>query len=315
MLISFKIKVMKHMIKYLTILLAFTIVLNGCEESDSWYGGYNGSDYGDQYIQVVDLTPEGAVTVDLDGVLYKSDDSFPVNVRVLGTPRNTETKVTVKVVESTATEGVEFAIPQKEFTIPAGELFGSFNVDINYEVIDLNTPYTVSISIDENGTDLPLYTNTDATSLFTFEVKLHDDFHPLNQWIGTYSVAAASYGSPGDWDEAWTVTVASNPDDETKTSLIMTGIGKSTGGPVIAKYDMDAMTISIESQTITGNIYGYGDIILVYGNADLTVNNGQAVVGTISANGDMSLDNWGHLMTGDNAGAVWDVFNTTWTKQ
>jgi hypothetical protein len=51
------------------------------------------------------------------------------------------------------------------------------------------------------------------------------------------------------------------------------------------------------------------------GTPDITTNKDESIVGTISADGGIQIDLIGIELTGENAGYVWDVFNTTWTKQ
>lgn len=143
-------------------------------------------------------------------------------------------------------------------------------------------------------------------------VVIKDDEHPLAKWIGTYTVTAASYGLPGDWDEEWTVTTVPNPDDVNK--LLMTGFVGRTG-IIEGVLDVDAMTIKIVAGQALG-LYGtYGNLGVYLGSED-----GQSIVdgnlmGTISEDGTIAVDRFGVLFdSGSEEGNLYDVFNTTWEK-
>jgi hypothetical protein len=143
---------------------------------------------------------------------------------------------------------------------------------------------------------------------------LVDNEHPLGTWIGTYDVAALSYGSPGAWDEAWTVTTSPDPDDVTKLIIVGVALGSE---PFKAAIDLDAMSITITAGTVVGNGYGYGNVALWWGypNSDLILDKNQDLVGEISLDGSIHIDNVGEeLIDGPYAGYVWDVFDTYWTK-
>jgi hypothetical protein len=141
--------------------------------------------------------------------------------------------------------------------------------------------------------------------------------HPLGTWLGTYTVAAASYGKPGEWDEEWTVTASFVPGEDDKISLL--GIGAGGTSPVIATLDTDAMTITIaqgqDSDAYESN--GYTEGLVYFGNADLTIDDTKPLVGTITEEGGIAIDNFGIYVQYEadpSYNGVWDVFNTTWTK-
>lgn len=141
--------------------------------------------------------------------------------------------------------------------------------------------------------------------------------HPLGTWLGTYTVAAASYGKPGEWDEEWTVTASFVPGEDDKISLL--GIGAGGTSPVIATLDTEAMTITI-AQGQDSDAYeasGYTEGFVYFGNTDLTIDDTKPLVGTITEDGGIAIDNFGIYVQYDadpSYNGVWDVFNTTWTK-
>jgi hypothetical protein len=149
----------------------------------------------------------------------------------------------------------------------------------------------------------------------TILVVIKDNEHPLGKWIGDYVVDAVSYGNPGAWDEQWYVTTEPDPDDVTK--LIITGIGADGSDPIVATLNTDEMTITLAPGQTIGNVYGYGTIGVYKGTeAGDDIEESENIVGVIQEDGTILIDLWAHLIVdGDYAGYIWDVFNTTWTKQ
>lgn len=220
----------------------------------------------------------------------------------------TATDVTLTVstagIAKPAVEGTDFTIASKTLNVPVGQTAVTIT-PIDNAVFQGNKQFDLIIASNSKG-----YSIDDQDTL---RVTIVDDEHPLKAWIGTYKVAAVSYGSPGAWDEAWTVVTSAVEGDVTKLS--MKGIGASSALPIIATFNTTAMTISIAPGQSLGNCYGYGPTSVFKGNANLTFNEDVPLTGTILANGKILVNFWGHnIVSGTYAGA-WDVFNTTWTKQ
>jgi hypothetical protein len=136
--------------------------------------------------------------------------------------------------------------------------------------------------------------------------------HPLQTWIGTYDVDATSYGSPGSWDEVWTATVAPVAGDINSLSITIDA-GGGGGIPFTVAIDDMAMTVSIAPGTPVGDLYGYGPTAIYYGDYD-TLDEFATVVGTIVADGTMTIDNVTMILTDYGlVGGLWDAFNTSWT--
>lgn len=136
--------------------------------------------------------------------------------------------------------------------------------------------------------------------------------HPLQSWLGSYVVDAASYGNPGNWDEVWAVEIAPVPGDVSSLSITIDA-GAGGGIPFTAAVDDVAMTISIAPGTPAGNLYGYGPTAIYYGDF-ATLDESANVTGTIIADGTMTIDNLTMILTDFGlVDGLWDAFNTTWT--
>jgi len=133
--------------------------------------------------------------------------------------------------------------------------------------------------------------------------------HPLQNWLGTYDVAAVSYAVPGDYDEAWTVTISSYADDLTKLAVTI-DVGSGGGVPFLASFDATAGTITIPSGSNAGNLYGYGPSILYVGDY-ATIDMVTDITGTIDADGTILIDQLAMYLS--DYAYYWDAFNTTWT--
>jgi hypothetical protein len=233
-----------------------------------------------------------------------------VNVYLGAKAGTAATDVTLEVstsgINRPAIEGTDFTLSSKSVSVEVGQTAVTVT-PINNSIFEGNKQFYLIISSNSKS-----YTIADQDTL---TVTIVDDEHPLKAWIGTYKVAAASYGDPGNWDEEWTVTTSAHPTDLTK--LVVKGIG--TASPSTSAWtgvvNTTAMTITFSPGQQLNEAYGYGPVLMYLGTPDLTTIKDANIVGTISANGGIHIDHLGIELTGANAGYVWDVFNTTWTKQ
>lgn len=208
-----------------------------------------------------------------------------------------------------AAEGTDFTVsPAGSLTFADGSGVAMLTIHpVDNDVFTGNKTFKIKITGNSKGYE--------SGSQDVITVTLKDNEHPLAKWIGTYDVAAVSYGSPGAWDEAWTVTT--EPDADDVTILWISGVAGSTGDPIKATVNTDEMTITLSGGQSIGDVYGYGSVAVYKGTeAGDDVILDEPLVGTISEDGSINIDPWGHMITdGDYAGYLWDVFNTTWTKQ
>lgn len=215
-------------------------------------------------------------------------------------------EVSVTDIARPAIEGTDFTLSSKTVSVGVGETAVTVT-PIDNSIFQGNKQFRLIIV--SNSKNYPIADQD------TLTVTITDDEHPLKAWIGTYKVASVSYGDPGNWDEEWTVTTSAHPTDLTK--LVVKGIGTASPSTTgwIGVINTTAMTITFSPGQQLNEAYGYGPVLMYLGTPDLTTIKDANIVGTISADGGIHVDHVGIELTGANAGYVWDVFNTTWTKQ
>jgi len=213
-------------------------------------------------------------------------------------------EVSTEGISSPAVEGTDFTISTKTPELTTGD------TEITITTID-NDVFTGDKSFD---LIIAASENYQTAAENTIRVTISDDEHPLKNWLGTYSVAAVSYGddyygeAPGSWDEAWTVTISPVPDKLDQVTMV--GVAGSAE-PLLATIDSEGLTITIVGGQNIGDTYGWGDVFVYKGYANMTYSDTDPLTGTVENNGTILVDEWCHF----NDGWIWDVFNTTWTKQ
>ena len=242
---------------------------------------------------------------------------------VTGTPAtDVVLQVSTDGIASPAVEGTDFTLSSKNVNVSVGVTMVTVN-PIDNSVFTGDKSFRVTIASNSK--------NYETAVQQTITVTIVDDEHPLKNWIGTYTVAAASYGKPGAWDEEWTVTTSPVAGDPTKLALL----GISEGNkPAIATFNTNTMTVVIETPQNLGQIYGYADPYwgeIYYGtdvlfglvgndwantsDGILAANSGNKLTGTIEANGTIKIDRIAPVLRYSTTNyVVWDMFNTTWTK-
>jgi len=224
-------------------------------------------------------------------------------------------EVSTEGISNPAVEGTDFTISTKTPELTTGD------TEITITTID-NDVFTGDKSFDLVIVASESY-QTAAEN--TIRVVISDDEHPLKNWLGTFSVDAASYGNPGAWDESWTVVISPVAGELDQVTLV--GISNSED-PILATIDKDGLTITIESGQLY-EAYGYGEEScgLYYATDDILALAGDyvtsemlqaatviAMEGTVAGDGStiaidrMAVNLEAYLY-------VWDAFNTSWTKQ
>lgn len=242
-----------------------------------------------------------------------------VGIPVLVTALPNSPAVTVTFAFTTGDLGDEAAVEGTDFTLMNSSKTLSFPDGYGYDTIWIqpvdNDDFTGNkafyIELLSNSVDYQFGTNT----LFT--VNLVDDEHPLKEWIGTYDVYAYSYGSPGAWDEQWSCVTVADPSD--LGNLLIRGIGGSSypESEVVAKVNMEAMTITIAAGSEIGShdLYG-GPVAIFFGDeAGGVASESDPIVGEIREDGSIHIDHLAlKFVGGINEGYIWDSFDTEWTK-
>ncbi|MFZ5938940.1 MAG: Calx-beta domain-containing protein [Bacteroidota bacterium] len=212
-----------------------------------------------------------------------------------------------------AVEGVDYTLlnDSKTLSFPNGWGFDTIWIEsIDNDLFTGDKSFTVTLT--SNTADYQF------GSLQEHTVVLSDNEHPLGKWIGTYDVDAKSYGSPGDWDEAWVIVTYPDPADV--NNLYLSGFGGpaySEHTPVLAAVDMENMTITIQGGSEIGTHGAYGGPLAIFlgdeaGGID---NETDPMVGEISEDGSIHIDHVAiKFVGGINAGYVWDSFDTYFTK-
>lgn len=220
---------------------------------------------------------------------------------------------------SAAKEGIDYTLSSNSVSVGAGISTVSVT-PVDNDVFTGNKKFYLVIASNSK--------NYQISAQKRVLVTINDDEHPLKQWLGAYTVSAASYGSPGAWDETWNIVTA--PVEGHLNQLSITGLGNGSTVPIIATIDKDAMTISIESAQLLGEAYGpdNGVVKLYYGTDEimdqlllgeeltsdmLSAAATHKITGTIEANGTIHLDKMGMVLT--DYDWCWDIFNTTWVLQ
>ena len=293
---------MKIKFKLITSILLGTLFLfSACEERELTYESYDPTTAeGDQVVLVGNSSK--TVVVDAAQETY----TFELSAKLQGPVSSSAINVPF-VVDSTSLSDAAYDIAASDLVIEAGKTSGTLSVTLYPEEMfpgeifklyySLGTPS--SGAIHEMGA--------------TGEVTTYNPGF-MGPWVGSYTVDAASYGSPGDWDEVWYVTTELNPADPLN-SILMYGIGGGEA-PVAAVIDPDAGTITIPAGQHCGDAYGYGPIGVIYATPEFEFDASADLTGTADPEtGTIQVDNWGMMiLEGDYAGYGWDVFNATFIK-
>lgn len=225
-------------------------------------------------------------------------------------------EVSTEGIDNPAVEGVDFTLSSSSVQLDVGETAISVTT-IDNDQFTGDKQFRLKIAVNETE-----YTNAYVDEVL---VTISDDEHPLKKWLGTYSVSAISYDGPGVYDEDWTVVISPVPDNLDQISV--TGISGSSMA-IIGTVDKDNLTITFDSDQNLGTVYGAadGDVHIFYGEdmKDITwstppdaIYDAAAITPiVVASNADgtiLTYDGWAHIWV--DYPWIYDVFNTTWTKQ
>lgn len=293
---------MKIKFKLITsILLGALFLFSACEERELAYETFDPTTAeGDQVV----LVGSSSKTVVVDAAQESYD--FEISAKLQGPVSSSDISVPF-VVDSTTLSDAAYDIAASDLLIEGGKTSGTLSVTLYPDEMFPGEIFKLYYSL---GTPSAGEVHEMGA---TGEITTYNPGF-MGPWVGSYTVDAASYGSPGDWDEVWQVTTELNPDDPLN-SILMNGIGGGDA-PVAAFIDPDAGTITIPAGQHCGDAYGYGPIGVVYATPEFEFDGSADLTGTADPEtGTIQVDNWGMLiLEGDYAGSAWDVFNTTFVK-
>ncbi len=244
-----------------------------------------------------------------------NDGDIPVMVSAVegSSAVTVDYEIVTEGIADPAVEGVDFTIVSaSSLDFPEGSGYAFITVH-PIDNSELTGNKSFKLVLTTNSKNYP----TGAENTIT--VVLKDDEHPLFNWIGSYVVTAESYGSPGN-SENWFVTTEADPDDF--NYLIIKGISTEESNPVRARIDLNNRLIILAPGQSLGDIYtdneGNPMGIGIYKGTDGGDNviKDEPLIGIIENDGTIRIDLFGELViSGQYKNYLWDVFNTTWTKQ
>jgi len=196
-------------------------------------------------------------------VIKERDDNITTITLGSTTVSNTDRTYTISVVDeqTSAIEGVDFELSEKQVTIPAGEVITTFEVIGLYEGASSDgTTLTLTITNPSTG-KLAGFNNTYTIDLFKFCSFNRDAF------VGTYHVFEHSYW--GEFEYNASSTTAS------VNSVIIDGFWEVAGSQVEVVFDAYGATCSVPDQFLfSSQDYGGRVHIVSYQNGNINSCNG-----------------------------------------
>lgn len=244
-----------------------------------------------------------------------NEGDIPVMLSAVeGSPAATvDYEVVTDGIANPAVEGTDFTIvSESSLDFPEGSGYAFITVH-PIDNGDLTGNKSFKLVLTSNSKN---YANG-AESIITVDIK--DDEHPLFNWIGNYVVTAESYND--GHVENWYVTTEADPKDY--NYLVIYGISSEDSNPVRARIDLDQNLIILTPGQSLGDIFtdpaddepiGIG----IYKGTDAGdgVIRDEPLIGVIQNDGTIRIDLFGELIiSGKYKNYLWDVYNTTWTKQ
>lgn len=287
---------MKNIFKYLLIVSLGVILFSSCEETD------------------IKLS-ENVIGLQSQSGRIGEDATAPIAIYVYNASASASTvnfSFSTEGIANPAVEGTDFTLVNSSKTLTFSGAYATDSILI--KPID-NSSFEgnkqVIVKLSDPGTGFVL-ANED-----TYTLSIIDDEHPLATWIGTYTVDAASNLQPGTWDETWGVKI--EPIDGVTDQLSITGIGLAPGGdfsvciPVVATFDKDNMTISVDASSEIGDPYDWAPCGIYGFNGSALVTSG-TIDGTISNDGTIVFPYMAIGYTGAPSAYLWDIFTPTFHK-
>lgn len=288
---------MNKKIKYIIGLLFSTLILfTSCGENEYLYDSVNPETM-DAASTVLLGAPNQTIVVDPE----VAATNFTISASVWGKLPSADVTIPF-VIDSTELPDAAIVVNGSGFTIPAGSNTGAISIDL---IADEITPGVIYYIYYHLGT--PSDANFGINDLASSGVITLFNPGPLAPWVGDYTGTAVSQHRPGVWDEEWSCSIALDPADPLNNVLIYGIAGSNVG--LVGTIDIIAETITIVEDQNIGDVYGYGDSYIYYGEAPWTYLGGD-LVGTVDLDGTIVVT--GMLIT--TGPYMWDIFDVTFSK-
>lgn len=197
---------------------------------------------------------EGNVTYlsETSGQLFVTSDNPSTSIEIVSTTTSSSARtysIVVDTENSTAVEGVEYTLPSTSVTIPAGEYFGSFDVNGIFD------------GASEAGTELVLNITGDNVAGFDTSFTLGIFKLCESDLGGTYSMTT-TYGFHDFLPNFATNTMEMEVEALGNGSYFVQDFsgGLYNGGPYTDAYGTGPTSMDVEFQDICGNISWSGQV-------------------------------------------------------
>lgn len=298
---------MKRKFKILTLLLGAIIMFSACEEDERLYSDVD--PFNDD-LKTVTIVSSASTTLVIDP--ESATTVYNIGVKVNGKVPAQDMSIEL-VIDSTNLTADQYDLAGTSIVIPAGSNRGSIALTLYKDEFFPGEVFNLYYSL---GT--PSIGDVNELGSSGTITMYNPGF--LGPWVASFSAYCDSYGDvyngygDGDWDEEWNdVVIELDPEDPLNKVLIY-GVADSDIG-LSATIDVDALTITIPSGQLIGDVYGYGPVTPLLGDPSDFSSSSDPIVGTVDAEtGAIYVDNWMQFITEGTYGAwPWDIFEVTFT--
>jgi len=119
-----------------------------------------------------------------------------VRLELIGPAQNQDVTATIGVdaAEASGIEGVDFEIPNKTITIPAGSFSAPITINVNDDVLDPDTPLSLVLEITDANIDINQAYESFAMTLIGI---CPPDAYDYSTLVGTYTVTSSGESTDG----------------------------------------------------------------------------------------------------------------------
>ncbi|MEN8137553.1 MAG: hypothetical protein ABFR62_03895 [Bacteroidota bacterium] len=298
---------MKKLIKFIALALIF--VASSCEKPDYklpdnvMHVAFEGRS--STLTEGVEITE----IVGLDTLVYDVVDT--VRIPVYLTTNNKDLNVSVEFsFDSTAVEGEHFIVLNKDdFRLDGTDVYNYLEiVTIDNDVVGGDKVIEINIA---NISNSDVNIGIGGVEANTHIVDIIDDEHPLAHLFGTYNVEGYSnrFEETSTWESTFLPVRGSN------TELDIRGFWEGFDyNDIRASVDLEANTFTIKAGQVIATDETYGKVYVVYVeviDGERVVDTKRDIVGTINADGTVTISKYGFYVNSAAATGFFDWFGTT----